>query len=218
MLTIATSKGRAYEGTGRPLAIVRRRFCCAFHTPRSVQTTKMPSNGSRRRGRGVEVMIGKNTRRNPRGKDREPARNRLDDKGLACAGASPRGAARSPRPRRNSPRARGFEAIARPPCARPRPLRPRARYSPFPQPRADMTWHRWLPLASLTAATLTLACSHGSASSSSSMGMGGMDASPALASMGKGYDENVVRDLGRLRAATDKFHDLKAAQEVGYPT
>lgn len=81
-----------------------------------------------------------------------------------------------------------------------------------------MNRHRWLPLASLTAATFALACSHGSASSSSSMGMGGMEASPALASMGKGFDESVVRDLGRLRAATDKFHDLAAAQAAGYPT
>src|SRR5262245_50261485 len=59
---------------------------------------------------------------------------------------------------------------------------------PFSNLEQNMIQHRWLPLAGLTVATLALACSHGG-STSSSMGMGGMEASPspALASMGKGY-------------------------------
>ena len=39
-----------------------------------------------------------------------------------------------------------------------------------------------------------------------------------LSELTEGFDANVRRDVGALRAATDKYRDLAAAEAAGYPT
>jgi hypothetical protein len=39
-----------------------------------------------------------------------------------------------------------------------------------------------------------------------------------VAQLTEGFDANVRRDVETLRAATDKYHDLAAAEAAGYPT
>ena len=45
-----------------------------------------------------------------------------------------------------------------------------------------------------------------------------IDSADPVAQLTEGFDATVRREIERLRRATEKFHDLAAAGEVGYPT
>ena len=84
--------------------------------------------------------------------------------------------------------------------------------TPFTHPHESMrSASRGLVFAA-TMATLVIAATGGCTARSA------YPARDAVAELTDGFDVGVRRDIETLRAATNKYHDLKAAEAAGYPS